>query len=83
MLGLCGKKIGMTQSFDEDGNLMPVTAIKVEPHVVVAERTPEKDGYAAVLDKALYRWHNGCPATGEPLGSLQLSLGSPPFRALL
>ena len=39
MLGLIGKKIGMTQVFDAEGHLIPVTAIKVEGNVVVAERT--------------------------------------------
>lgn len=49
MLGLIGKKIGMTQVFDAEGHLIPVTAIKVEGNVVVAERTEEKNGYNAVL----------------------------------
>ncbi len=50
MLGLIGKKVGMTQVFDEKGKLTPVTVIKVEGNVVVAERTQEKNGYnAAVL----------------------------------
>ncbi len=50
MLGLIGKKVGMTQVFDEKGRLTPVTVIKVEGNVVVARRTEEKNGYnAAVL----------------------------------
>ncbi|MCR4676614.1 MAG: 50S ribosomal protein L3 [Sphaerochaetaceae bacterium] len=50
MLGLIGKKVGMTQVFDESGRLTPVTVIKVEGNVVVAQRTEEKNGYnAAVL----------------------------------
>ena len=50
MLGLIGKKIGMTQVFDENGRLIPVTVIKVEGNVVVAQRTEELNGYnAAVL----------------------------------
>lgn len=50
MLGLIGKKIGMTQVFDANGRLVPVTVIKIEGNVVVAERTEEKNGYnAAVL----------------------------------
>ena len=49
MLGLIGKKIGMTQVFDETGNLIPVTAVMVEPNVVVQERTVEKNGYSAVI----------------------------------
>lgn len=49
MLGLIGKKIGMTQVFDAQGKLTPVTVIGFEPNVVIAERTEEKDGYKAVL----------------------------------
>jgi len=49
MLGLIGKKVGMTQVFDDFGELMPVTVIKVEPNLVVDQRTPEKNGYSAVV----------------------------------
>ncbi len=49
MLGLIGKKIGMTQVFDAQGRLTPVTVIKIEGNVVVANRTEEKNGYQAVV----------------------------------
>lgn len=49
MLGLIGKKIGMTQVFDETGNLVPVTVIEVAPNLVVRRRTVEQDGYSAVV----------------------------------
>jgi len=49
MKALIGKKIGMSQIFDESGVLVPVTAIKIEEHVVVGERTMEKNGYDAVI----------------------------------
>jgi len=49
MLGLMAKKVGMTQVFDVDGNLTPVTVLRVDPNVVIAQKTEEKDGYAAVL----------------------------------
>lgn len=48
MLGLIGKKVGMTQVFDAKGRLTPVTVIKFEDNVVVAERTEEVNGYKAV-----------------------------------
>jgi large subunit ribosomal protein L3 len=48
MKGLIGKKIGMTQVFAEDGNLVPVTVIDVTTCAVVGKRTPEKDQYSAV-----------------------------------
>ncbi len=49
MLGLIGKKIGMTQVFDADGILTPVTVIKIEDNVVVANRTVEKNGYSSCV----------------------------------
>ncbi|MCL1818036.1 MAG: 50S ribosomal protein L3 [Spirochaetaceae bacterium] len=49
MIGLIGKKVGMTQVFDDSGILTPVTVIRVEPNTVVAERTKEKCGYSAVV----------------------------------
>ncbi|MDD4219080.1 MAG: 50S ribosomal protein L3 [Sphaerochaetaceae bacterium] len=45
MLGLIGKKLGMTQVFDAEGRLTPVTVIKIEDNVVVENRTVEKHGY--------------------------------------
>ena len=50
MIGVIGKKIGMTQVFDEDrGVLIPVTVIGVENNVVVDRRSEEKNGYSAVV----------------------------------
>ena len=47
-IGLLGNKIGMTQIFDESGNIIPVTILKVGPCVVTQIKTKEKDGYNAV-----------------------------------
>jgi large subunit ribosomal protein L3 len=49
MLGLMAKKVGMTQIFTEEGNLVPVTVLKVEPNLVVSKREQEKDGYSALV----------------------------------
>jgi large subunit ribosomal protein L3 len=46
--GLLGTKLGMTQVWDENGNVVPVTVIEVAPNVVTQIRTPEVDGYSAV-----------------------------------
>jgi len=46
--GLIGKKIGMTQIFDEQGVAQPVTIIEAGPCFVTQVRNPEKDGYSAV-----------------------------------
>ncbi len=49
MKGLIAKKVGMTQVFDENGILTPVTVIRVDPNTVVATKTQEKCGYEAVV----------------------------------
>ena len=46
--GIIGKKIGMTQIFDEIGNVIPVTVIEAGPCVVTQKKTTENDGYEAV-----------------------------------
>jgi large subunit ribosomal protein L3 len=48
MSGLLGKKIGMTRIFDESGNVIPVTVVKVGPCYVTQVKTLENDGYRAV-----------------------------------
>ena len=45
---IIGKKSGMTQLFDENGNAIPATVIEVEPMYVLQNKTEEKDGYNAV-----------------------------------
>ena len=46
--GIIGKKIGMTQVFRPDGQVVPVTLLKAGPCVVVQRKTPARDGYDAV-----------------------------------
>jgi large subunit ribosomal protein L3 len=46
--GLLGKKLGMTQVWDANNKLIPVTVIEITPNVVTQVRTPEVDGYSAV-----------------------------------
>src|ERR1700722_15614451 len=46
--GILGKKIGMTQVFRPDGQVVPVTVLKAGPCVVVQRKTPTTDGYDAV-----------------------------------
>jgi large subunit ribosomal protein L3 len=47
-IGLIGRKVGMTQVFAEDGTMVPVSVVAVEPNTVTAIRTVERDGYTAV-----------------------------------
>ena len=77
--GLIGKKIGMTQIFDENGAAVPITLIEAGPCFVTQVRLPEKDGYSAVQlgfvevkQKRL---------TGGQLGHLKRS-NLPPLRIL-
>ncbi len=47
--GIYGKKLGMTQIFDESGLVIPVTVVEVEPCLVVRKKTVETDGYNALV----------------------------------
>ena len=46
--GIIGKKLGMTQLFDANGNVVPVTVIEAGPCVISQKKTCENDGYEAV-----------------------------------
>lgn len=46
--GILGRKVGMTQVFTEEGELIPVTVVQAEPNVVLQKRTLENDGYEAI-----------------------------------
>ena len=47
-IGLIGRKVGMTQIFQADGTMIPVSVVAVGPNTVTRLRTPERDGYTAV-----------------------------------
>ncbi len=47
-IGLIGRKVGMTQVFQDDGTMVAVSVLAIEPNTVTRVRTPERDGYAAV-----------------------------------
>lgn len=46
--GVLGEKLGMTQVFDDEGRIVPVTVVQAGPCVVTGVRTPEADGYSAI-----------------------------------
>ena len=48
MKGLIGRKLGMTQVFDEQGELVPVTVLEIGPCFVTQIKTPATDGYATI-----------------------------------
>ena len=47
-IGVIGRKVGMTQVFAEDGTIVPVSVLAVEPNTVTGLKTKERDGYTAV-----------------------------------
>ena len=47
-IGLIGRKVGMTQVFQDDGTMVAVSVLSIEPNMVTRLRTPERDGYTAV-----------------------------------
>ena len=49
MVGLIAKKIGMSQQFSEEGNLVPVTLLRIENNIVINKKNIEKDGYNALV----------------------------------
>jgi large subunit ribosomal protein L3 len=47
-IGLIGRKVGMTQVFQDDGTMVAVSVVAIAPNTVTRLRTPERDGYSAV-----------------------------------
>ncbi len=70
-VGLLGNKIGMTQIFDETGNIIPVTILKVGPCVVTQVKTDAKDGYNSI--QVGYSRVSSKSLTQPELGHLQKS----------
>jgi large subunit ribosomal protein L3 len=70
-VGLLGNKIGMTQIFDESGNIIPVTILKVGPCIVTQVKTENLDGYTAV--QVGYSEVSNKKLTQPELGHLQKS----------
>ncbi len=77
MLGLIGKKIGMTQVFDEEGTAIPVSVIHAGPCPVVQVKTEEKDGYNAV--QIAFEEMRSTKADLPTIGHFKRS-GLPPYR---
>lgn len=75
MVGLIGKKVGMTQVFDDSGNVIPVTVIKVEPNTVVSIKKDKSDDAVVMLGVGKMK-KASCPYKG------QFSEGKEPLRLL-
>jgi len=77
--GLIGKKIGMTQIFDENGSAVPITLIEAGPCYVTQVRSVEQDGYSAV--QLGFGETKPKRLTGGQLGHLKIT-DAPPLRIL-
>jgi large subunit ribosomal protein L3 len=78
--GLIGKKIGMTQGFDAQGNAVPLTVIKAGPCTVVQRKTTSRDGYEA-LQLALIE-DRPAKKPGKALQGHYLKSGAPVMKIL-
>jgi large subunit ribosomal protein L3 len=78
--GLIGKKIGMTQGFDEEGNVFPITVIKAGPCTVIQKKIKDKDGYSA-LQLALVEERGARKPKKPALGHFKNS-GAPVMKIL-
>ena len=78
--GLIGMKIGMTQTFDEGGNVVPVTVIKAGPCTVIQKKTKEKDGYSAIQLTLVEE--TGKKKPSRPLAGHYAKSGIPPGKVL-
>src|SRR3990172_1254309 len=67
-IGLIGRKVGMTQVFAEDGTMVPVSVLSVEPNTVTELRTLERDGYTAVQVGAGTARRTSKPRAGQLKG---------------
>lgn len=80
MDGIMGKKLGMTQIYNEDGTVLPVTVVEAGPCVVVQRRTADRDGYEAVQIGLV----EGKPAkVSKPLAGHFAKSGVTPTRRLM
>ena len=80
MAAIIGKKVGMTQVFQEDGTRVPVTVIEAGPDTVTAVRIPDRDGYAAVQLASIEVAER--KLTKPELGHLKKA-GAPPSTTLI
>ncbi len=80
MIGILGRKLGMTQVFDESGRMFPVTVVEAGPCCVVQVKTREKDGYEAV--KVGFSEIKKAKKVNKPLGGIFKKVGLNPYKML-
>ncbi len=79
--GLIGKKLGMTQIFDEQGNVIPVTVLQAGPCVIIQKKVSDKDRYQAV-QLGLVEPDRKTPKVNKPQEGHFKRAGVPPTRIL-
>jgi large subunit ribosomal protein L3 len=80
MTGILGKKLGMTQVYDEAGRMMPVTVVEAGPCCVVQVKTRERDGYEAV--QIGFPEVRKAKKVNRPMGGLFKKAGVKPYKML-
>ncbi len=80
MIGILGRKLGMTQVFDESGRMFPVTVVEAGPCCVIQVKTREKDGYEAV--KIGFSEIKKEKNVNKPMGGIFKKIGVKPYKML-
>ncbi len=80
MTGMLGRKLGMTQVFDDSGRMMPVTVVEAGPCCVVQVKTRERDGYEAV--KIGFSEIKKAKNINKPMGGVFKKAGLAAYRML-
>ncbi len=80
MIGILGRKLGMTQVYDESGRMFPVTVVEAGPCCVVQVKTREKDGYEAV--KIGFSEIKKEKNVNKPIGGIFKKIGVKPCKML-
>jgi large subunit ribosomal protein L3 len=80
MIGILGRKLGMTQVFDESGRMYPVTVVEAGPCCVIQVKTREKDGYEAV--KIGFSEIKKEKNVNKPMGGIFKKIGVKPYKML-
>jgi large subunit ribosomal protein L3 len=80
MIGILGRKLGMTQVFDESGRVFPVTVVEAGPCCVIQVKTKEKDGYETV--KIGFSEIKKAKNVNKPIGGVFKKIGVKPYKML-
>ncbi len=80
MIGILGRKLGMTQVYDESGKMFPVTVIEAGPCCVIQVKTKEKDGYES--SKIGFSEIKKEKKVNKPMGGIFKKIGVKPYKIL-